>query len=113
MKTIELRPLTKEDDRSDFSCGEPDLDRFPCLGLAYRALRTGGTMPAVLNAANEVAVRAFLDGRIGLAEIAALNESVMDDHEAGPANSFEAVLSADAWARSRAIMKLQHSASAV
>lgn len=92
---------------------EPDIDRFPCLGLAYRALRTGGTMPAVLNAANEVAVRAFLDGRIGLAEIAALNQSVMDDHEAGPADSFEAVLAADDWARGRAIMNLQQAASAV
>ncbi|MBK9163601.1 MAG: 1-deoxy-D-xylulose-5-phosphate reductoisomerase [Acidobacteria bacterium] len=92
---------------------EPDTERFPCLGLAYRALRTGGTMPAVLNAANEVAVRAFLDGRIGLAEIATLNEAVMGDHEPVPADSLEAVLSADAWARSRAIMKLQHSASAV
>lgn len=70
-------------------------------------------MPAVLNAANEVAVRAFLDGRIGLAEIAALNQSVMDDHEAGPADSFEAVLAADDWARGRAIMNLQQAASAV
>lgn len=70
-------------------------------------------MPAVLNAANEIAVRAFLDGRIGLAEIAALNESVMDDHEAGPADSFEAVLAADDWARRRAIMNLQQAASAV
>lgn len=92
---------------------EPDIERFPCLGLAYRALRTGGTMPAVLNAANEVAVRAFLDGRIGLTEIAALNQSVMDDHEAGPADSFEAVLAADDWARRRAIMNLQQAASAV
>lgn len=92
---------------------EPDIERFPCLGLAYRALRTGGTMPAVLNAANEVAVRAFLEGRIGLAEIAAINESVMDDHEAGPADSFEAVLAADDWARGRAIMNLQQAASAI
>ena len=92
---------------------EPDLERFPCLGLAYRALRTGGTMPAALNAANEVAVRAFLDGRIGLAEIARLNKAVMDDHEVVPADSFEAVLAADDQARRRAIMKLQQSASAV
>lgn len=98
---------------SSLTFEEPDLGRFPCLGLAYRALRTGGTMPAVLNAANEVAVRAFLDGRIGLAEIATLNEAVMNDYESVPADSLEAVLSADAWARSRAIMKLQHSASAV
>lgn len=92
---------------------EPDLERFPCLGLAYRALRTGGTMPAALNAANEVAVRAFLDGRIGLPEIAKLNEAVMDDHESVPADNFEAVLAADDQARRRAIMKLQQTASAV
>ena len=61
--------------RLDFE--EPDLDRFPCLGLAYDALRKGGTMATVLNAANETAVQAFLDGRIKLSEIAQINESVM------------------------------------
>lgn len=92
---------------------EPDFDRFPCLRLAYEALKTGGTMPAVLNAANEIAVRAFLDGRIGLAEIAALNETVMDEHTATPADSLDAVLNADEWARSRAIMKIERVAAAV
>jgi len=92
---------------------EPDLDRFPCLGLAYDALRTGGTMPAVLNAANEIGVKAFLDGKIGLADIAAVNKGVMNEHTALPADSLDAVLSADQWARSRAIMKLERSATAV
>jgi 1-deoxy-D-xylulose-5-phosphate reductoisomerase len=91
---------------------EPDLDRFPCLALAYRALRTGGTMPAVLNAANEVAVRAFLDGKIRLIDIAAVNESVMDEHETAAADSLETILAADEWARGRAIMRVENQAAA-
>ncbi|HSI89130.1 MAG TPA: 1-deoxy-D-xylulose-5-phosphate reductoisomerase, partial [Pyrinomonadaceae bacterium] len=85
---------------------EPDMERFPCLELAYRALRAGGTMPAVLNAANEVTVQAFLDEKIRLDEIARVNNAVMDEHVAGPADSLEAVSAADEWARGRAIMKL-------
>lgn len=96
--------------RLDFE--EPDLDRFPCLALAYSALHTGGTMPAVLNAANEIAVQAFLDGKIRLSEIAAINKAVMAEHEAGPAGSLEDILEADAWARSRAIMKLTKTVAA-
>lgn len=91
---------------------EPDIDRFPCLGLAYRALHDGGTMPTVLNAANEVAVQAFLDGKLGLGQIATLNEAVMNEHTSQPASSLENVLAADEWARSRAIMMLTKSASA-
>jgi 1-deoxy-D-xylulose-5-phosphate reductoisomerase len=90
----------------------PDLDRFPCLGLAYDALRAGGTMPAVLNAANEVAVGSFLDGKVGLSDIAEVNRSVMDEHSPSSANSLEAILQADEWARSRAIMKIERSVSA-
>lgn len=81
---------------------DPDLERFPCLGLAYRALNDGGTMPAALNAANEVAVQAFLDGKIGLSEIALVNGSVMNDHKTRAAADLETILSADAWARERA-----------
>ena len=91
---------------------EPDLDRFPCLGLAYGALRAGGTMPAVLNAANEVAVQAFLDGKIRLSDIASVNGAVMDEHDRADASSLEAVLAADEWARSRAIMKMGMTVSA-
>lgn len=96
--------------RLDFE--EPDLERFPCLQLAYDALRTGGTMPAVLNAANEVAVNAFLDGKINLSEIAAVNSSVMADHTAVPVASIENILETDKWARARAIMKLSRTATA-
>jgi 1-deoxy-D-xylulose 5-phosphate reductoisomerase len=91
---------------------EPDLDRFPCLGLAYDALRLGGTMPAVLNAVNEIAVQAFLDGKIVLSDIAKINSAVMGEHETVPVASLETVLAADEWARERAIMKLSKTASA-
>jgi 1-deoxy-D-xylulose-5-phosphate reductoisomerase len=106
-----VEPLNIED-LSQLTFEEPDLERFPCLGLAYSALRSGGTMPAVLNAANEVSVQAFLDGKIRLSDIAAVNEAVMSEHEVLTAGSLETVLSADEWARSRAIMKLGKTASA-
>jgi 1-deoxy-D-xylulose-5-phosphate reductoisomerase len=81
---------------------EPDVDRFPCLDLAYQALRRGGTTPAALNAANEIAVAAFLDGKITIPEIARVNRSVIDSHETKPADSLDAVLEADREARSAA-----------
>ena len=81
---------------------EPDLDRFPSLGLAYEALRAGGTMPAVLNAANEVAVRAFLDAKITIPEIADTVRSVMKEHIPGPAADIQTILAADTDARAAA-----------
>ncbi len=77
----------------------PDLEKFPCLKLAYRALRTGGTMPAVLNAANEVAVAAFLNEKIKFGDIPRLIQSACDTHELLPAADIEAVVNADKWAR--------------
>ncbi|HEX8473307.1 MAG TPA: 1-deoxy-D-xylulose-5-phosphate reductoisomerase [Pyrinomonadaceae bacterium] len=77
----------------------PDVERFPCVALAYRALRAGGTLPAVLNAANEVAVHAFLDGLIRLTDIPRVIESVMDRHETGAVENLETVLATDTWAR--------------
>jgi len=81
---------------------EPDTDRFPCLALAYEALRAGGTMPAVLNAANEVAVKAFLDGTIRLSDIPRINNRVMRSHVARPAATIENILTADHEARAAA-----------
>jgi len=78
---------------------EPDLDRFPCLALAYEALQEGASMPAVLNAANEVAVDAFLKRQIGFMDIARVAEETMDAHEKAGASTIEEVLEADAWAR--------------
>ncbi|GBC77305.1 1-deoxy-D-xylulose 5-phosphate reductoisomerase [bacterium HR08] len=80
----------------------PDFDRFPCVRLAYEALRRGGTMPAVLNAANEIAVQAFLEHRLPFPAIATVIERVMREHEPQEPRTIEDVLQADAWARARA-----------
>lgn len=76
-----------------------DRSRFPALDLAYRAGVTGGTAPAVLNAANEVAVAAFLDDRLGFIHISEVVRLVLDRHDTCDASSLEAVLAADGWAR--------------
>ena len=78
----------------------PDAEHFPCVGLAYRALAEGRSMPAVLNAANEEAVSAFLEGRIPFTGIPESIAEVMDAHRPTPVLSLEDVLGADAWARS-------------
>lgn len=78
---------------------EPDFDRFPCLALAYKALRTGGTAPAVLNAANEVAVDAFLNNNISFLDIPRLISDVLATHVSVAVNTLEDVLIADAQAR--------------
>lgn len=83
--------------RLDFE--PPDPERFPCLRLAYEALRAGGTAPAVLNAANEVAVEAFLAGHLPFRRIAGLIEDVLSRLPAAPADSLDSVLAADAAAR--------------
>jgi 1-deoxy-D-xylulose-5-phosphate reductoisomerase len=80
----------------------PDLDRFPCLRLGYEAGRAAGTMPAVMNAANEVAVHAFLEERIAFQSIARVIEEVMTRHVPGDVSSLEMVLETDSWARSEA-----------
>jgi 1-deoxy-D-xylulose-5-phosphate reductoisomerase len=85
----------------------PDPDRFPCIGLAYRALRAGGTLPAVLNAANEEAVKAFIDERICLTDIPRVIELVMDQHTTQPALELETVLFADRESRHRANVEIE------
>ena len=80
----------------------PDLDRFPCLGLAFQALREGGTAPAVLNAANEVAVAAFLQGRMGFWDIQACNQETLSRIPVAPLGSLAEVLDADRTARRHA-----------
>jgi 1-deoxy-D-xylulose-5-phosphate reductoisomerase len=81
---------------------EPDFLKFPCLGLAYEALARGGTCPAVLNAANEVAVASFLAGQIRFPEIAAINRRVLDAHNTQPVSNLDDLLEADLWARNQA-----------
>jgi 1-deoxy-D-xylulose-5-phosphate reductoisomerase len=86
--------------RLDFE--EPDLARFPCLDVAYRALRGGPSAPAILNAANEIAVAAFLDGSIRFDEIARTVERVLDEQPVSSPRSIEDVLEVDGEARRRA-----------
>ncbi len=81
---------------------EPDLDRFPCLAYAYDALKSGGSMPAVLSAANEVAVRYFLEEKIGYADIARVIRTTMDSHTPSNIKTVEDALKADLWARQEA-----------
>jgi 1-deoxy-D-xylulose-5-phosphate reductoisomerase len=81
----------------------PDRKRFPCLDLAFEALRADEAAPAVVNAANEIAVAAFLDGRIRFPEIAATNGAVLNSHVgrggSGPLRDLADVMEADDWAR--------------
>lgn len=81
---------------------KPDFERFPCLGLAYRAMGEGESMPTVMNAANEVAVETFLQGEISYLQIARLIEKTMDIHQAHSLGSIEEVLDVDQWGRATA-----------
>jgi 1-deoxy-D-xylulose-5-phosphate reductoisomerase len=81
---------------------EPDFERFPCLRLAYDAMREGGTMPAALSAANEVAVARFLDKKIAFMDIPRVIADTMNAHDTRPCSSIEAIIEADGWARARA-----------
>ena len=91
--------------RLDFE--PPDRERFPCLDLAYRVLRTGGTAGAILNAANEVAVQAFLDGQLAFGNIADVVRATLDEQPAAPADSLDTILAVDAAARRLATSQVQ------
>jgi 1-deoxy-D-xylulose-5-phosphate reductoisomerase len=77
----------------------PDVERFPCLALAYRALEVGGAATAVLNAANEVGVQAFLERRVGFTEIPRLIEAALERHAGDPGATLDELLAADRAAR--------------
>jgi 1-deoxy-D-xylulose-5-phosphate reductoisomerase len=81
---------------------QPDLERFPCLRMALEAGRIGGSMPVVLNAANEVAVSAFLEGRLDYQGIPQTIETVMESHKKFVPAGLEEILDVDAWARGQA-----------
>jgi 1-deoxy-D-xylulose-5-phosphate reductoisomerase len=83
--------------RMDFE--EPNLERFPCLRLAYKAIAAGGIMPTVLNAANEIAVEAFLDGNIRFTDIPVVIEACMDRFDATIADTLDIILAVDQQAR--------------
>ncbi|TFG74631.1 MAG: 1-deoxy-D-xylulose-5-phosphate reductoisomerase, partial [Thermodesulfobacteriales bacterium] len=79
-----------------------DFEQFPSLSLAFDALREGGTMPSVMNGANEVAVSAFLSGQMKFTGIVSTVKKVMEVHKTQPANTLDAVLQSDLWARNTA-----------
>ncbi|MFB3896744.1 MAG: 1-deoxy-D-xylulose-5-phosphate reductoisomerase [bacterium] len=81
---------------------QPNFNQFPCLQLAFDAIKTGGTMPAVLNAANEIAVATFLEKRILFSDIARLIEHTMTAHRVIPRPNLKQILTADTWAREQA-----------
>ena len=83
----------------DLQFQKPDMSRFRCLALALEAAKTGGTMPAVLNGSNEIAVDAFLKGQIGFLDIPALIEKTMRTHNISSVDNIAAVVEADGWAR--------------
>lgn len=90
-------------DVASLTFSAPDLDRFPCLALAYQAGRAAGTAPAALNAANEIAVGAFLEEQIGFCDIARCVESVLEAHTVTDASDLDTILEVDAWARQEAL----------
>jgi len=90
LNLVELSQLTFE---------SPDLERFPCLKYAYLAIKVGGTMPTVLNAANEIAVEEFLGGKISLLDIPSIISRVMEGHTIVPAPSLDEIFQVDEWAR--------------
>jgi 1-deoxy-D-xylulose-5-phosphate reductoisomerase len=85
----------------------PDEDKFPCLPLACKAVKTGGTMPAVLNGANEMAVQAFLDEEIGFTEIAGVINHVMNAHHPVLSPTLTDIINADGEARQRAMKTIK------
>jgi 1-deoxy-D-xylulose-5-phosphate reductoisomerase len=85
----------------------PDSEKFPCLRLAYQSIEIGETMPAILNAANEVAVNGFLEGWIKFTDIPLLLQKVMEEHEVKSVRTIEDILRADQWAREKTKMIIE------
>ena len=92
-------PYLKLSEVGSLTFQEPDMERFPCLRYAYEAGRTGGTMPAVVNAADEVAVEAFLSRRIGFLDIPGIIKQTMEAHRPVLNPALDDIMSSDRWAR--------------
>lgn len=92
-------PQLRLEDIGNLSFFEPDKVKFRCLELALNALKTGESMPAVLNGANEVVVASFLEGKISFLQIPEIIEKTMDVHNAYPIETIQSVIEADSWAR--------------
>jgi len=93
------QPLPDFSGAKDLTFQKPDLEKFPCLALAFKACKVGQTMPAVLNAANEVAVHAFLNKRISFIEIAKVVSLTMEAHDVDLNPNLADIITADKWAR--------------
>jgi 1-deoxy-D-xylulose-5-phosphate reductoisomerase len=93
------QPLPPFNGRQALTFQEPDLKKFPCLALAFKACEVGGTMPAVLNASNEAVVNAFLSRSLGFTDIARVVERTMEKHSVVTDPELTDILAADQWAR--------------
>jgi 1-deoxy-D-xylulose-5-phosphate reductoisomerase len=93
------QPLPQFNNRQSLTFQEPDMEKFPCLALAFKACEVGGTLPAVLNASNEAAVNAFLNHSLGFTEIAVVVGRTMEKHIALADPGLPDILAADQWAR--------------
>lgn len=100
-------PRLRLQDICNLSFYDPDISKFRCLALAVKALETGGSMPAVLNGANEIAVESFLAKKIDFLMIPEIIEKTMDMHEVRQLSTLENVLEADRWARKTASEKIE------
>jgi len=96
------QPLPDFSGQQDLTFQKPDLEKFPCLALAFEACKVGKTMPAVLNAANELAVNAFLDKKISFTDIAKVVSLTMEKHDVDSDPQLSDILAADQWARQKA-----------
>jgi 1-deoxy-D-xylulose-5-phosphate reductoisomerase len=95
------QPLPDFSGRQDLTFQKPDLVKFPCLALAFKACKVGGTMPAVLNAANEVAVNAFLNKKMPFTDIARMVSLTMETHDVDSNPDLSGIMAADQWARQK------------
>jgi 1-deoxy-D-xylulose-5-phosphate reductoisomerase len=93
------QPLPQFNADQPLAFDQPDLEKFPCLALAFKACEVGGTLPAVLNAANEVAVNSFLNHLIAFIDIPQVIEQTMDKHAVVSDPELADILGADQWAR--------------
>lgn len=101
------QPLPRFNASQTLSFQEPDLEKFPCLTLAFQACESGGTLPAVLNAANEVAVYGFLNQEIAFIDIVPVIRQTMEKHPVVSNPELSDILAADQWARGQAEKEIQ------
>ena len=100
------QPLPQFNAHQTLTFQEPDLKKFPCLAMAFEACEAGGTLPSVLNAANEVAVHAFLDRQIGFVDIVTVIRQTIDRHPGISDPELSEIMAADQWARKHAAQEI-------